>query len=205
MSSTAFAAWPSPFARLRDLLDQAGAAGVELPEACCLATSDPQGRPSARMVLLRGLDERGLVFYTNLDSRKAQDLTSNAHASLCFHWQPLVRQVRVDGRVELVSEVEADAYWASRPRDRQLGAWASDQSKVVESREALDARWDAAVERFGEEPIPRPERWSGYRVLPDRWEFWEGRRGRMHHRERYERALDPAAAEPRWGVALLQP
>ena len=194
--------WAEPADRLADLVDRARQAGVELPDAGCLATADAQGRPSARMVLMRGLDGRGPVVYTNLDSDKGTQLAANPRAALCFHWQALVEQVRIEGPVELVSDAEADAYWASRPRDRQIGAWASDQSQPLPSRQALEERVRAVAERFGDGPIPRPERWSGWRLLAERWEFWEGRPGRVHHRDLYVPAAGPV---PGWAHSLLQP
>ena len=198
-----------PGGRLAALVERARDAGVELPDACCLATADPWGRPSARMVLMRGLDVRGPVIYTNLSSNKSKDLKGNPRAELCFHWQALVEQVRVSGPVERVSEAEADAYWSTRPRDRQLGAWASEQSSPIASRELLEAQWNATVQRFGlsddDPPIPRPEGWSGWRILADRWEFWEGRPGRLHHRELYVQDPDPPSAAGRWLHSLLQP
>lgn len=198
-----------PSERLAALVERARVAGVELPDACCLATADPWGRPSARMVLMRGLDARGPVVYTNLSSNKSKDLQANPRAELCFHWQPLVEQVRVSGPVQPVTAAEADAYWATRPRERQLGAWASEQSSPIASRAALQAQWDATVARFGaadtDPPIPRPEGWSGWRIHADRWEFWEGRAGRMHHRDLYTLDPDPPTSTPRWIQSLLQP
>lgn len=194
--------WAEPSDRLANLVGRARQAGVELPDACCLATADAQGRPSARMVLMRGLDGRGPVIYTNLDSDKGTHLAANPRAALCFHWQALVEQVRIEGPVELVSKGEADAYWASRPRDRQIGAWASDQSRPLASREALEERVRALEERFQDGPIPRPEWWSGWRLVAQRWEFWEGRPGRIHHRDLYVPAPGPV---PGWAHSLLQP
>lgn len=196
-----------PSERLQALIDRARQGGVELPDACCMATADPRGRPAARMVLMRGLDARGPVVYTNLDSNKARDLAANPRAELCFHWQVLVEQVRVSGPVELVTDAQADAYWASRPRERQLGAWASNQSQPIDSRAALDARYAETEARFSDldQPIPRPERWSGWRIVADRWEFWQGRAGRMHDRQVYLTDPDPPTSEGRWIRSLLQP
>ncbi len=157
------------------------------------------------MVLMRGLDGRGPVVYTNLDSDKGRNLAANPRAELCFHWEALVEQVRVSGPVELVTTEEAEAYWASRPRDRQLGAWASDQSQPVASREALDAKLQNLEARFAGRPIPRPERWSGWRILAERWEFWQGRAGRLHDRELYVADPDPPSVAGRWIHSLLQP
>lgn len=176
-----------PIARFREGLDRAIAARLPEPTAVALATADGRGRPAVRMVLLKSVDERGFTFYTNLESRKGEHLRANPHASLCFFWQPLELQVRVEGPVEPVSESEADAYFASRPRASQLGAWASLQSRPLTSREELDARVAEVERRFAGEEIPRPPFWSGYRVVPDRIEFWFGRPGRLHDRELYLR------------------
>jgi pyridoxamine 5'-phosphate oxidase len=150
--------------------------------AMTLATASARSAPSARMVLLKGVDERGFVFYGNLDSRKGEDLAGNPRAALCFHWKSLRRQVRVEGAVEGVSAAEADAYFATRPRESQIGAWASAQSRPVASRQALEERFAEAARRFGDGPIPRPPRWSGWRVVPERIEFWHERPHRLHDR-----------------------
>lgn len=206
MSDARTAPGNEPFDRLADLIAQARAGGVELPEACALATADPSGRPAARMVLCRGLDPRGLVFYTNLDSAKGLDLAANPRATLLFHFPLLVRQVGVDGPVVPVAANEADAYWAGRPRESQIGAWASAQSRPIASRAALDGQFAEADRRFADGPVPRPPRWSGLRVVPERFEFWEGRIGRLHHREQYTRDPAPGAAGAAgWVVGLLQP
>ena len=162
----------------------AAAAGrEELAEAMTLATATPAGVPSARAVLLRGLDARGFVFYTNLDSRKAGELDGNPRAALCFHWKSLARQVRIEGTVERVADHEADTYFASRARESQIGAWASDQSRPLDSRETLIARFDEFVHRFAETAtVPRPANWSGYRVVPLRVEFWQELPHRLHDR-----------------------
>jgi pyridoxamine 5'-phosphate oxidase len=159
-------------------------AAVAVPEAMALATAGPSGAPSVRMVLLKGYDERGLVFYSRYTSRKGRELEANPQAALLFHWSPLGRQVRVEGRVERVSAEESDAYFGTRPRDAQLGAYASRQSEPLASREQLD-------ERLGEVdfdgPVPRPPTWGGFLLVPTTWEFWQHRASRLHDRFRYER------------------
>ncbi|MGK6322135.1 pyridoxamine 5'-phosphate oxidase [Sphingomonas sp. DT-51] len=157
------------------------------PNAMALATADARGRPSARMVLLKGHDTDGFVFYTNQGSRKAEELAANAQASLLFHWKSLRRQVRVTGAVSQVSDAESDAYFASRGRDSQLGAWASDQSRALDSRATFEARVDAARARFDGQDVPRPPFWGGYRVAPDEIEFWQDRAHRLHERRLFTR------------------
>lgn len=155
----------------------------DLAEAMTLATATRAGAPSLRAVLLRGLDDRGFVFYTNLDSRKAGELAENPVAALCFHWKSLQRQVRIEGTVARVGDAEADAYFASRARESQVGAWASDQSRPLPQRAVLEARFEAANARFlGADHVPRPPNWSGYRVAPQRIEFWREMPHRLHDR-----------------------
>ena len=154
--------------------------------AMALATATPDGRPSVRIVLLKGIDDRGFVFYTNYQSRKARELEATGRASLLFTWRSLERQVRVDGTVEKVSAAESDAYFASRPIESRWSVYASRQSEVVDSRETLELLFNAARERY-EDEVPRPDWWGGYRVLPDEFEFWQGRPSRMHDRLRYLR------------------
>jgi pyridoxamine 5'-phosphate oxidase len=170
-----------PFAPFQRWLDEAWK-GEPNAHAMTLATTAPDGRPSARAVLLKGLDPRGFVFYTNLESRKSTELFVNPHAALCFLWKSLSRQVRVEGPVEQVGDDEAEAYFASRPRDSQIGAWASDQSRPLESRAALERRVEEFSRRFGEGSVPRPAYWSGFRVVPQRVEFWQERPFRLHDR-----------------------
>jgi len=170
-----------PLAPFRRWLDEAWK-GEPNAHAMTLATTGPDGRPSARVVLLKGFDERGFVFYTNLESRKSSELLSNPYAALCFLWKSLNRQVRIEGPIERVEDDEADAYFASRPRDSQIGAWASDQSRRLESRAELARRVEAYSRRFGESTISRPPYWSGFRVVPRRVEFWQERPFRLHDR-----------------------
>ena len=156
--------------------------------AMTLATAAPDGMPSARIVLLKGHDDRGFVFYTNRTSRKGEELAANRRAALLFHWKSLGRQVRIEGTVEDVTDAEADAYYASRPRVSRLGAWASDQSRPLPSRAELEQRLAALESRWPDEAIPRPPHWSGYRVVPVRFEFWQEAPFRLHDRTTYDRA-----------------
>ena len=159
----------------------------DLPNAVALATADASGAPSVRMVLLKGHDERGFVFYTNLESRKGHQIRDNPRGALCFHWKSLARQVRVEGDIEPVSDAEADAYFASRDRGSQIGAWASKQSQPLEGRFALETRIARFAARFNIGQIPRPDFWSGYRIRPDRIEFWDDGTFRLHERLEYLR------------------
>jgi pyridoxamine 5'-phosphate oxidase len=152
-----------------------------------LATADAAGRPSVRMVLLRGVDERGFVFHTSYDSRKAQEMDVNPQAALCVHWPSMEEQIRVEGRVERLDDAESDAYFAGRPRGSQLGAWASRQSAPLATRERLEEEYRATERRFEGQPVPRPPFWGGYRLVPDRIEFWYGRPDRLHDRLLYVR------------------
>ena len=169
--------------RFGELLQQAHATEPGERNAMIVATADRDGRPSVRTVLLKHFDERGFVFYTNLSSRKGWQINENPQASLLFLWQSLARQIRVEGRVERVDDAEADAYWATRPRESQLGAWASEQSAPLADREEYESRLAAYREKFEGTDVPRPPFWSGFRVVPDRMEFWHERRYRQHERE----------------------
>ncbi|WP_340315687.1 pyridoxamine 5'-phosphate oxidase [Rhizorhabdus argentea] len=169
------------------------------PEAMAVATVGADGRPSVRMVLLKGHDERGFVFYTNYESRKAEQLMENSQAALLFHWKSLRRQVRIEGAVSKVSDAEGDAYFATRSRDSQLGAWASDQSRPLDSRATFEARFEAVAERFANMAVPRPPHWSGFRVAPERIEFWQDRAHRLHERRLFTRAGNG------WTEGLLYP
>lgn len=176
-----------PIARFEAWMAEAARSEPNDPNAVCLATSTPDGRPSARMVLLKGVDPRGFVFYTNLESRKGTELAANPHAALCFHWKTLARSVRVEGAVEPVAAEEADAYYASRARGSRIGAWASRQSRPLESRFALEKAVAEHTVRFGLGEIPRPPFWSGFRVLPARIEFWRDMPFRLHDRQVFHR------------------
>jgi len=189
----------NPIDRFRDLLEAAMQSDILEPTAMALATVDGKGRPSIRMVLLKGFDERGFSFYTNLRSRKAEQLEQNTAAALCFHWQPLEVQVRVEGSVQAVETDEADEYFATRPRGSQIGAWASRQSQPLASREQLEDRIRKMEERFADSAIPRPHFWSGFRVIPDRIEFWYGRASRLHDRELFVRS------DEGWQIERLYP
>ena len=190
---------PAPIARFNRWLAAARRAGAPLAEAAALATVDTRRRPSVRYVLLKGADARGFVFYTNLESRKGRDLARNPHASLALYWDATGRQVRIDGRVELVDPAEADTYWAERPRASRIASLVSRQSEVLSSRKRLDAAFRAACRRYGEADVPRPARWTGYRLVPRLIEFWTRREPRLHVREQFE------MTRGKWKKTLLQP
>ena len=189
-----------PVAQFVAWQDQAIAAGLADPTACVLATQQPDHTLRQRMVLMKGVDARGLMFYTNYESGKAAALAECDQASMLFPWNELDWQVSVSGAVERVSEEESDAYFASRPRDSQLGAWASAQSQAIDNRETLEAQLAAVAERFGEGEVPRPPHWGGYRLVPTAWEFWQGGESRLHDRFRYTFADDHS-----WHITRLQP
>lgn len=175
---------PDPIQQFQRWFDQAIAAQLPEPNAMTLATATSNGTPSARIVLLKGLDERGFVFYTNYESRKGQALAENPQAALVFLWAVLERQVRIEGRVEKIAAAETDTYFQSRPLESRLGAWASDQSRVIPNREVLEQRFAELKATYADE-IPRPPHWGGYRVMPHQIEFWQGRTSRLHDRLRY--------------------
>ncbi len=178
---------PDPIAGFIAWMEQARGVGIVFPEAAALATADAGGRPAVRHVLVKAADERGFVFYSNRESRKGRHLAENPRAALAFFWREVDRQVCVTGRVTPTDDEESDAYFATRPREARIGAWASRQSRVVGSREDLDAAYDEVEQHFPGEDVPRPPNWGGYRLEPDTIEFWKGRDHRLHDRLRYTR------------------
>ena len=188
-----------PIVRFKELLTQAEARGIQLHNAAAFATAGNDRQPSVRMLLLKDVDARGLVFYTNLESRKARQLSDNPRASACFWWPQLQRQVRIEGIVEAVSDSEADEYFATRPRGSQIGAWASHQSSELRSRDELIAAAQSIAAKYRDQKVPRPPSWSGYRLIPERIEFWKEQPDRLHEREVYSRASDG------WNFVLLAP
>ena len=188
-----------PFQLFGEWLDEARSSEPNDPEAMAFASADPQGRPSVRMVLLRQFGPEGFGFFTNLDSRKGQELLANPNGALVIHWKSLRRQVRAEGPVEQVSDADADAYFASRSRESRIGSWASDQSRPLESREVFEQRYEAMRARFEGQDVPRPPRWSGFRLIPDRIEFWSDRPFRLHERRLFTRAGSG------WAEGLLYP
>ncbi|SPA45034.1 pyridoxamine 5'-phosphate oxidase [Cupriavidus taiwanensis] len=190
---------PEPMSQFKRWFDEAVTAKLPEPNAMTLATVDADGQPSARIVLLKGIDDRGFTFFTNYESRKGLDLAANPRAALLFHWVQLERQVRVEGRVEKVSDDESDAYFATRPLGSRVGAWASAQSREVTGRDVLEQREQEYRSKFGENP-PRPPYWGGYRLVPTALEFWQGRPSRLHDRIAYR--VQPGTG---WQIVRLSP
>jgi len=188
-----------PLALLTSWIDDAGGSASIDAIAMCLATADAAGKPSARIVLLRGLDSSGLRFYSSYLSRKGRELAENPFAAATFYWPKLTRQVRVEGSVTPLSDEESDAYFDSRPRGHRLGAWASEQSEPIESHDLLEERFAHFEKRFENDDVPRPHSWGGYLLVPSRFEFWSGRPNRMHERVQYTRTAQG------WEITLLQP
>ncbi|NVJ98284.1 MAG: pyridoxamine 5'-phosphate oxidase [Alphaproteobacteria bacterium] len=195
------AAFEAPFNMVNDWIAEATASEANDPTAMALATSTPDGFPSVRMVLMKGCDAEGIVFYTNLDSRKGNELAENPKAAILFHWKTLRRQIRIEGEVEAVSAEEADAYFASRPRASRIGAWASKQSREMQGRFEFEAAIASYMAKFGAGDVPRPENWSGFRLKPTYFEFWRDRKFRLHERITYK--LDDEASN--WALAELYP
>lgn len=193
-------AHPNPFEQFKIWFDQALAAQLPEPNAMTIATATTDGKPYARIVLLKDYDERGFVFYTNYESHKGQQLVQNPWGAIAFWWAQLERQVRIEGYVEKVSEVESDEYFQSRPKGSQLGAWASSQSQVIDSREVLERRLEQLKEEYENKEVPRPPHWGGFRVIPDEIEFWQGRPSRLHDRLLYRRSEDGS-----WKIQRLAP
>ena len=191
---------PNPIRQFQVWFEQALAAGLPEPNAMTLATATPDGRPSARMVLIKGADERGFVFFSNYQSRKGRELDANPYAALVFYWAELERQIRIEGRVERVSSQESDAYFQSRPAGSRLGAWASRQSAVIAGRAELEGRLAELAAQHPGGDVPRTPHWGGYRVVPESIEFWQGRPSRLHDRLRYRLREDGT-----WLVERLSP
>ena len=190
----------NPFLQFKEWFSQALSAKILEPNAMTLATTTTDGKPSARMVLLKDFDERGFVFFTNYNSQKGQELAENPQAALVFWWAELERQVRICGRVEKVSDTESDKYFYSRPSNSRLGAWASNQSEVIESREVLEQQLEEFKQKYQNQDVPRPSHWGGIRVIPTEIEFWQGRSSRLHDRLLYRRIEDNS-----WKIERLSP
>jgi len=190
----------NPIRQFQLWFDEAVSRGLPLAEAMTLCTATTDGKPSARMILLKGVAESGFVFYTNYRSRKARELDANPFAALVFYWEPLERQVRVEGKVARIAAEESDKYFQTRPRESQLGAIASPQSDVIESRELLEQEFQELEQKYSDRTIERPNHWGGYRLVPERIEFWKGRPGRLHDRLLYE-----LQADGEWNRTRLAP
>jgi pyridoxamine 5'-phosphate oxidase len=190
----------NPFVQFKEWFDQALSADILEPNAMTVATTTTSGKPSARMVLLKDFDDRGFVFYTNYNSQKAQELAENPQAALVFWWAELQRQIRICGYVEKVSDTEADKYFYSRPFNSRLGAWASNQSEVIEDREVLEKHLEELKQKYHNQEVPRPPHWGGIRVIPTEIEFWQGRSSRLHDRLIYRRDVDDS-----WKIERLSP
>jgi pyridoxamine 5'-phosphate oxidase len=190
----------NPIALFRRWFNEAIASGSRLPDSMTLATATADGKPSARMVLLKGVEDHGFVFYTNYNSRKARELDDNPRAALVFYWSQLDRQVRIEGAVERISGSESDEYFQTRPRESQLGAVASPQSEVIESRKVLEDRFRELDREYRDQPVERPAHWGGYRLKPDLIEFWQNREGRLHDRILFERQAGGS-----WTIKRLAP
>jgi len=190
---------PNPYAQFAKWFEEAKRAQPQLPEAMTVATAKTEGCVSARVCLLKGFDGRGFAFFTNYSSRKGAEIHDNPRAALCWWWPVLERQVRAEGAIVKTAEEESDAYWVTRPRGSQLGAWASEQSRVLAGRGALDGRFEELSTTYRDVPIPRPPHWGGYRVIPRAIEFWQGRADRLHDRLLYRRVPD------RWTIERLAP
>ncbi|MEQ9620252.1 MAG: pyridoxamine 5'-phosphate oxidase [Deltaproteobacteria bacterium] len=191
---------PDPFKQFEIWFDAASKAEFVHPDAFTLATSSADGKPTARMLLLKGFDKNGFVFYTNSESRKGEELAANPYCAICFWWDRLERQVRIEGRVEKVPGSEADSYFAGRPRGSQIGAWASEQSSIIPDREYLEKRFREIEDEYRDREVPRPLYWNGYRLIPDSVEFWQGRPNRLHDRLRYKLLEDGT-----WAIERLAP
>jgi pyridoxamine 5'-phosphate oxidase len=191
---------PDPFRQFRVWYGEAEAAQIPLVDTMALATATPDGKPSVRMVLLKGVDDRGFIFFTNYESRKGHELATNPHTALVMHWKELERQVRVEGTVELITDAESDAYFQTRPWGSRVSACISPQSRVIRSRELLERRMQEVMSQHPDEHIARPPNWGGYRVLPTTIEFWQGRPNRLHDRLCYQRSDDD-----RWRIERLCP
>lgn len=199
MNASADPLYREAIQRFEEVYARARETDLKEPTACTLATVDAEGQPSSRYVLLKGFDLEGFVFYTNFNSRKGRELLANPRAALCFFWDTLYEQVRIEGKARPVTDAEADSYWATRPRESQIGAWASRQSEPLDARAALEARYEETTRRYQGKTVPRPPHWSGFRLAPDMIEFWRGIAYRLHERTCYRRQGQA------WTVTLFNP